>query len=197
MALQNIGERDVFFVFPTLMPHCTTRLVLKAPKTESSVRTVWLPKTVARMLVEHRRSQEEMREFIGESYNDYNLVLALDNGNPVESRIVRRRFEQLCDENGFERVVFHSLRHLSTGYKLKMTGGDVKSVQGDTGHAEAEMVTDVYSEIVDQDRRRNAQKMESDFYGGGDPSSDEEILRLLRGLPPERVKQLLAGIGGD
>lgn len=77
------------------------------------------------------------------------------------------------------------------------TGGDVKSVQGDTGHAEAEMVTDVYSEIVDQDRRRNAQKMESDFYGGGDPSSDEEILRLLRGLPPERVKQLLAGIGGD
>lgn len=197
VALQNIGERDVFFVFPTLMPHCTTRLVLKAPKTESSVRTVWLPKTVARMLVEHRRSQEEMREFIGESYNDYNLVLALDNGNPVESRIIRRRFEQLCDENGFERVVFHSLRHLSTGYKLKMTGGDVKSVQGDTGHAEAEMVTDVYSEIVDQDRRRNAQKMESDFYGGGDPSSDEEILRLLRGLPPERVKQLLAGIGGD
>ena len=29
-----------------------------------------------------------------------------------------------------------------------MTNGDVKSVQGDTGHAEAEMVTDVYSEII-------------------------------------------------
>ena len=47
-----------------------------------------------------------------------------------------------CEENDYEVVVFHSLRHLSTGYKLKITNGDVKSVQGDTGHAEAEMVTD-------------------------------------------------------
>ena len=40
----------------------------------------------------------------------------------------------------------------------------VKSVQGDTGHAEAEMVTDVYSEIIDEDRRFNAQKMDKEFY---------------------------------
>ena len=45
-----------------------------------------------------------------------------------------------------------------------MTNGDVKSVQGDTGHAEAEMVTDVYSEIIDEDRRFNAQKMDKEFY---------------------------------
>ena len=38
------------------------------------------------------------------------------------------------------------------------------SVQGDTGHAEAEMVTDVYSEIIDEDRRYNAQKMDEQFY---------------------------------
>ena len=52
---------------------------------------------------------------------------------------------------------------MSTGYKLKMTNGDVKSVQGDTGHAEAEMVTDVYSEIIDEDRRFNAQKWIKNF----------------------------------
>ena len=45
-----------------------------------------------------------------------------------------------------------------------MTNGDVKSVQGDTGHAEAEMVTDVYSKIIDEDRRFNAQKMDREFY---------------------------------
>lgn len=88
----------------------------------------------------------------------------MENGNPVESRIVRDRFQKLCEQNGYEKVVFHSLRHLSTGYKLKMTNGDVKSVQGDTGHAEAEMVTDVYSEIIDEDRRYNAQKMDEQFY---------------------------------
>ena len=123
------------------------RLVLKTPKTETSNRTVWLPKTVAELLVQYQKDQKELQEFLGDAYNNYNLVIALENGNPVESRIVRDRFQKLCEQNGYEQVVFHSLRHLSTGYKLKMTNGDVKSVQGDTGHAEAEMVTDVYSEM--------------------------------------------------
>ena len=151
--------------------HCTTRLVLKTPKTETSNRTVWLPKTVAKLLVQYKKDQQELKEFLGNAYNDYNLVIALENGNPVESRIVRDRFQKLCEENDFEIVVFHSLRHLSTGYKLKMTNGDVKSVQGDTGHAEAEMVTDVYSEIIDEDRRFNAQKMDKEFYSN---LNDEE-----------------------
>jgi len=66
---------------------------------------------------------------------DRNYYSSKHNGNPVESRIVRDRFQALCEQNDFEVVVFHSLRHLSTGYKLKMTNGDIKSVQGDTGHA--------------------------------------------------------------
>ena len=139
-AMQKLKEKDIIKIFPTQKPHCTTRLVLKTPKTETSNRTVWLPKTVAELLVQYQKDQKELQEFLGDAYNNYNLVIALENGNPVESRIVRDRFQKLCEQNGYEQVVFHSLRHLSTGYKLKMTNGDVKSVQGDTGHAEAEMV---------------------------------------------------------
>lgn len=163
-ALQRLNERDVLVTFPAQKPHCTTRLVLKTPKTETSTRVVWLPKTVAHMLVEHRKNQEELKEFLGADYHDYNLVVALENGNPVESRIIRKRLQVFCDTTGYERVDFHSLRHLSTKYKLKLTQGDIKSVQGDTGHAEAQMVTDVYSEIEDENRRENAARMEADFY---------------------------------
>lgn len=197
-ALQKLNGKDVYFTFPTQKPHCTTRLVLKAPKSESSKRTVWLPRTLALMLARHKAEQAELREFLGDAYHDYGLVIALENGNPVESRIVRKRFQQLCEENGYEPVVFHSLRHLSTGYKLKMTGGDVKSVQGDTGHAEAEMVTDVYSEIVDEDRRHNAQRMDKEFYGTLErpghataPGEGEELLRAILALPPEARERLL------
>ena len=114
----------------------------------------------------------------------------------MESRIVRDRFQKLCEENDYEVVVFHSLRHLSTGYKLKMTNGDVKSVQGDTGHAEAEMVTDVCSEIIDEDRRFNAQKMDKEFYSTlnvdtDNPKQDTDLtdsdmalLELIKSLSP-------------
>lgn len=192
-AMQKLKGKDIYFTFPTQKPHCTTRLVLKAPKSESSKRTVWLPKTVAEMLVRHKADQDELKEFLGDAYHDHNLVIALENGNPVESKIVRDRFRALCLENGYEDVVFHSLRHLSTGYKLKMTGGDVKSVQGDTGHAEAEMVTDIYSEIIDEDRKNNAKRMDEQFYGSTCPEKEgeEELLRALLSLDSDTREQLL------
>ena len=137
--MQKLKEKNILKIFPTQKPHCTTRLVLKTLKTETSNRVVWLPKTVAELLVQYKKDQQELKEFLGSAYNDYNLVIALDNGNPVEICIVRDRFQKLCEENDYEVVVFHSLRYLSTGYKLKMTNGDVKSVQGDTGHGEAEI----------------------------------------------------------
>ena len=91
------------------------------------------------------------------------------------------------------RVVFHSIRHTSITYKLKLNGGDMKSVQGDSGHAQLKMVADVYSHILDDDRMLNAQRMENAFYGekaeseepeGKDPvakeADAETIARLLQ-----------------
>jgi hypothetical protein len=50
--------------------------------------------------------------------------------------------------------------------KLKLNGGDVKAVQGDSGHAQTSMVTEVYSHILDDDRRNNARLFEEHFYAG-------------------------------
>ena len=42
-------------------------------------------------------------------------------------------------------------------YNLKLNGGDIKAVEGDSDHAQVNMVTDVYSHILDDDRRKNAE----------------------------------------
>lgn len=83
-------------------------------------------------------------------------------------------FHELIEKNDLPKVVFHSLRHTSITYKLKLNGGDVKSVQGDSGHAQAKMVTDQYSHILDEDRRTNAQLFEDAFYSGKEASSDKK-----------------------
>ena len=82
----------------------------------------------------------------------------------MESQIINRAFNKLIKENGFPHVVFHSLRHSSITYKLKLNGGDMKAVQGDSGHAQMKMVADVYSHIIDEDRCINAQRFEDAFY---------------------------------
>ena len=42
----------------------------------------------------------------------------------------------------------------------------MKSVQGDSGHAQAKMVTDQYSHIIDENRKDNAKLFENAFYQG-------------------------------
>ena len=82
-------------------------------------------------------------------YQDYNLVMATTFGLPIEDSYLRDQMQKVIDEQGLPDVVFHSLRHTSVTYKLKLSGGDIKVVQGDSGHAQADMVTEVYGHIID------------------------------------------------
>ena len=135
-SLNALDGKDVLLVFPTNHKKNSTVRILKTPKTESRVRKIFLPKSVANMLVDWKAEQDEMKEIPGDEYMYYNLP----------------------------PVVFHSFRHSSVTYKLKLNGGDIKAVQGDSGHAQVNMVTDVYSHILDDDRRKNAELFEEAFY---------------------------------
>lgn len=95
---------------------------------------------------------------------DFNLVVVLTNGRPCENRVLQKEFDKVKEEAELPNVVFHSLRHSSTTYKLKLNHGDLKATQGDTGHAEIDMITKVYAHILDEDRKVNAQKSETAFY---------------------------------
>lgn len=107
---------------------------------------------------------------------DYNLVLALETGWPCEDRVIGNQFDRLKKSAGLPDVVFHSLRHSSTTYKLKLNHGDIKATQGDTGHAQASMVTEVYAHILDEERKINAQKFEVAFYANPDMRTVEQGL---------------------
>jgi hypothetical protein len=125
-----------------------------------------MPKTLAYILVENKKAQEGMKTLLGEEYTDNNLVVALPNGRPCEERIVVEAFHNLRAKCGLPYVAFHSLRHSSTTYKLKLNKGDIKATRGDTGHSQADMITRIYAHILDEDRKVNAVKMEAAFYSG-------------------------------
>mgnify|MGYP003290328883 CR=1 FL=1 len=179
-AIEMLGQKDIYHVFTPLFPNTSTRIILKKPKTDSSIRKVWLPKTLAYILREWKSAQDELRALLRDEYQDYDLVVALANGRPCEDRIILKSFEKLREKAGLPKVVFHSLRHSSTTYKLKLNHGDLKATQGDTGHAQIDMITSVYAHILDEDRKINAQKFESAFYANPD-------LRSVR--PPEEPKE--------
>jgi len=121
---------------------------------------VYIPRSVAEMLVEWKKRQDELKEILGDEFRDFNLVMCTDFGMPASGSHIRKELNKLIEEHDLPKVVFHSFRHTSVTYKLKLNGGDIKAVQGDSGHSQVSMVTDVYSHIIDEDRRKNAELFE-------------------------------------
>lgn len=133
------------------------------------------------------------------------MVVAQINGHPYEQRVIDKMFYDLIKKNNLRPVVFHSLRHSSTSLKLKLSRGNIKAVQGDTGHAEARMVTDTYAHGFDADRKLIAQEMDSGFFSKvGEQSKTSEVdndtmdkLKALIQQHPELIAELLKGTEKD
>lgn len=125
--------------------------------------------------------------------------MATTFGLPIGDSYLRCKMQDIIDELGLPDVVFHSLRHTSVTYKLKLSGGDIKSVQGDSGHVQADMVTEVYGHIIDEDRRKNAEMMENAFYskenlnpnmkGSGENAN---TISVPEGVDAEQLMKVLA-----
>ncbi len=200
MNASRVGK--IYFEFPSHTGVETKNVrVLKSPKTKSSERTVWLPNTLALILRKWREDQKLYMGYFGCEYHDYDLVVCLENGNPVSKNLIRNSLNRLIKNNDLPPVVFHSLRHSSTTYKLKLNHGDIKATQGDTGHAQADMITDLYAHILDEDRKVNAQKFNESFYAQTGEQIEtkqekinvDELIDALK-TDPELLKQVLSAL---
>ena len=198
-ALEALDSKDILLIFPSQRKNNKTVRVLKTPKTETSNRKVFIPRSVAQCLAEIKQEQEEIIEALGNEYQNYNLVMATTFGLPIGGSYLREKMQEIIDRLGLPDVVFHSLRHTSVTYKLKLSGGDIKAVQGDSGHAQADMVTEVYGHIIDEDRRKNAELMENAFYKKENlnpqmrgQDGDSKTVAVPDGVDAELLRKVLA-----
>ena len=157
-AITPINQQEILHRFPTLGGHLRTVLVLKRPKTQSSVRTIYLPPNLTALLRSHYPENFEGGEAPWPS-----LIFSYSDGRPMQEHTLTKQFQLALREAGLPRVTFHSLRYSSISYKLALSGGDIKAVQRDSGHAQADMVTELYGQVLDQNRRELAKRFDADF----------------------------------
>ena len=143
----------------------TTTLVLKKTKTASSCRTIFMTEALKEEL-RHWFKRLEMDEAdMDGRYRNSGMLLRLPNGLAVEPVLIRKKFEKWQDAHPeFPRIVFHGLRHSSATYQLMISGGDVKAVQGTTGHASANLLVNTYAHIQQDSRKKLGKKFEEGFY---------------------------------
>ena len=110
-------------------------------------------------------------------YHDSGMLFRLPNGLAVEPVLIRKKFLKWQDAHPeFPRIVFHGLRHSSATYQLMISGGDVKAVQGTTGHATADMLVNTYAHIQQSSRVELGRKFEEGFYAKSDDNANRATI---------------------
>lgn len=202
-SLAKTGKGCILQEFEDKREGSTTTLVLKKTKTASSNRTIFMT-AVLKEELKHWLKRLEMDEAVDpERYRNSGMLLRLPNGLAVEPILIRKKFIKWQDEHPeFTRIVFHGLRHSSATYQLMISGGDVKAVQGTTGHASANLLVNTYAHIQQDSRKKLGKKFEEGFYKPGatlvqaapveaEPTiSVSALLELLKDADPAVKAQL-------
>ena len=102
-AVEALNSKEIILTFPSQKKNNKTVRVLKTPKTESSARKIFIPRSVAQYLIELKQEQDEIKAALGNEYHDYNLVMATTFGLPIGDSYLRNKMQDIIDELGPSR----------------------------------------------------------------------------------------------
>ena len=202
-ALEKTDPNQIYHIFPDQREGSSSALVLKKPKTKKSSRTLYLTRPLKEELLAWLEKLRQDELAMDGRYRNCGQLFRLPNGMPVAPEALSKWYRAWRAEHPeFEKIVFHGLRHSSATYQLMISGGDVKAVQGTTGHASANLLVNTYAHIQQDSRKKLGKRFEEGFYKPGatlvqaapveaEPTiSVSALLELLKDADPSVKAQL-------
>lgn len=129
-----------------------TELVITAPKTPRSRRTVPISPAMVSLLKTQRVTQLEERLRAGNQWTDTGLVFTTELGTPVDPRNVLRTIQIAAEKAGVTGVGVHTLRHSAAVAWLE-AGVHIKAVADLLGHSSISVTGDVYGHTSEDTAR--------------------------------------------
>jgi integrase len=126
------------------------KVVMTAPKTERSRRTIELPASLIPEFARHRKQQAEYRMRLGLGKDRADLVFTNPHGEAVDPVALSISFARAIVTASVKRITFHGLRHGHITALLR-AGVPVHIVSARAGHARPSITLDTYAHLVASD----------------------------------------------
>ena len=130
-----------------------------SPTKNSKSRTIALSPSVAR-LFRYQKQKQLLTKSETPDWIETNLVFTNAKGGFLSYRTVYDCFKRIVKKMGCPELRFHDLRHQYAVIAIK-NGDDIKTIQGNLGHATAAFTLDVYGHVTEEMKRNSADRMES------------------------------------
>lgn len=124
-------------------------------KTESSFRTIVLPKMADNLLQKMKINSYEKHLRLGTPFNDDAFIFSDEYLKPIEEKRANRRIQAICRKIGIEPRPLHSIRH-SYATRLFEADVDIKTVQKLMGHFDYRTTLNIYVHVMDEEKEKAA-----------------------------------------
>lgn len=118
------------------------------PTKSGAVRTITISSDTAALLRAHRKAQRELMMQHRDTYRDFGLVFAREDGHPLPmNNMGQREYARLIEAAKVRPIKFHGLRHTCATLLLQ-SGQPVHVVSERLGHSKVSMTMEVYAHVL-------------------------------------------------
>lgn len=128
---------------------------LKAPKSQTSIRTVYFSDVLVSALEEWKAAQAEERASAGFDWKEQDFIFTNDVGDMISLYTPSRICSKFEEKNGLHHLKFHGLRH-TCGSLMASNGVDPETVKTVLGHDSIE-TTNLYIHPYEKNMRKAAE----------------------------------------
>ncbi|WP_419727407.1 tyrosine-type recombinase/integrase [Terrisporobacter petrolearius] len=137
------------------------QVILKDPKTESSIRTITAPKEVILMLKQLKKDRLAAKLRGEKSHRE--LIFYDKNLNPIAPDVLSKKFRLFLKENNLKHIRFHDLRHSHVTLLIDAKV-PIKVISERVGHSNINTTLNIYSHTLKEMDQEASDKISSALF---------------------------------
>lgn len=161
LTWDNIDFNELTITIDKITVRNDGKVILKEPKTESSIRTITAPKEIILILKQLKKDRLAARLKGEKVHRD--LIFYDRNLNPIGQDVISKRFRLFLEENNLKHIRFHDLRH-SHVTMLIDAKVPIKVISERVGHSNVNTTLNIYSHALKEMDQEASNKISDTLF---------------------------------
>ena len=163
LTWNNIDFNDFTITVDKITTRDKGKVILKDPKTESSVRTISAPKEIILMLKQLKKDRLSAKLKGEKTHRE--LIFYDKNLEPIAPDVISKKFKYFLETNGLKHIRFHDLRHSHVTMLIEAKV-PIKVISERVGHSSVNTTLNIYSHALKEMDQEASDKISNVLFSG-------------------------------
>ena len=165
LTWNNIDFNDNYITIEKITVRSNGKVILKEPKTESSIRTISAPIELMNKLKIFKKEQIELK-LQGKIKNEKNLLFFDKKENPIAQDVLSKKFSRFLVEHNLNHIRFHDLRHSHVTLLIN-SKIPIRVISERVGHSNINTTLNIYSHVLKEMDKEASDKISEILFDLG------------------------------